>query len=258
MSGQGRTILAALAGVATLAAVSTTGASGAPAPQAISAKKASVRVVECSTGSSVGDRSAVFRGQMKQVSGGASMRMRFRLFERIGRDGWRSVSAPALDVWHDARPGVSKFAYRQRIEALQKGTAYRVTVQFRWYDEAGELLAKQSARSKACRQRGPLPNLAVKRIKVEDGVKPDTARYTVSFVNSGPVTARGFEIALLVDGAEVDVRPIGRLGAGDKRAIRFVGPVCGSTVEARLDSADAVREVTERDNVRSVDCPRVK
>jgi CARDB len=257
MSGRGRTIVAALAGAGTLAIACTAGANGAT-PAAVSAKKASVRLLECSGGKSASDRWALFRGQMKQVPDGALMRMRFHLSERVGRDGWRSVSAPALDVWHDSRPGVSKLAYRQRIEALQKGTAYRVTVQFRWYDESGALLARQSARSKACRQRGQLPNLAIRRVEVEDGVKPDTARYTVSFANSGSVTARGFEITLLVDGAEVDVRPIGRLGAGDKRAIRFVGPVCGSTAEARIDSADAVREATESDNVRSVGCPSRK
>ena len=219
----------------------------------------SAELVECMHGKQAKDRRATFRGEMTQLGGvGASWRMqlRFALSERIGRAGWVGLNAPGIGVWREARPGVVRFAYRQRVVALQKGTSYRATVEFRWLSADGKVVRQESERSPVCRQPGKLPNLKVRdAVGVQQGPTPGTRRYVVKVGNSGVVTAQRVELSLFVDGAEVDTRAIGRLNGGDRRTVTFVGPVCGSRVEARIDPHGAIRETTERDNATSMPCP---
>lgn len=218
--------------------------------------KAAVELLECSRGKKATDRSALFRGSMAQVPDGQSMRMRFQLGERIGRGIWLPVAAPGLGVWHESRPGVLQFAYRQRIDALQKGTSYRVHVSFEWRDAAGNVLASEVKRSKTCRQGGSLPNLLLRgEQRVDPGPTPDTARYTVQVRNTGFAVARGVEVRLRIDGAELDVRKIASLRSGESRKVRFLGPVCRSTKLVEVDPRDTVREISERDNSRRSPCP---
>jgi hypothetical protein len=214
-----------------------------------------VRLLECSRGEDPQDRWAVFRGSMSQVEGSEGMRMRFFLFERVGKSVWRGVHAPGLAMWHDSAPGVSRFAYRQRIAALLPATRYHVKVDFRWLDSQGEQLAARWERSPVCRQSGRLPNLSVRDdIAIRPGPTSGTRRYVVRIGNNGVARARHVALALLVDGAEVDMRRVGPLRSGDRRIVRFVGPDCADSVEARLDPKDVVREITERDNDRKADC----
>jgi hypothetical protein len=214
----------------------------------------SVELLECTHGKRAADRNALFRAEMRQVPEGESMRMRFELRERVGRGAWRAVKAPGLGVWRYARPEVLSFAYRQRIAALKRGTAYRALVRFHWHDAAGALIERQAARSPVCRQRGPLPNVRVGGLERFPGPTADTVRYVVSVVNRGEVPARRVEVSLLVDGAEVDTRGIGTVAARSRREIAFVGPTCTSLIEVRLDPGEKLRELDERDNERSFPC----
>jgi len=218
-------------------------------------QSASVRVLECVRGKTIKGRSALFRGQMMELSDSDRMEMRFNLSERVGRGPWQSVSAPGLDIWHEARPGVAKFAYRQRIELLQKGTAYRMTVSFRWFDAEGAVISSAMKRSGICRQPGKLPNLKFRGVvRVKPGPTPDTVRYIVQVANTGFVEARKFDVALRIADAEVDARVIGRLRGGDRRTIRFVGPACTGPIETIVDHSKSVREITEQDNVVTAPC----
>lgn len=218
--------------------------------------EAGVELLECTHGRQPSDRSALFRGSMGQLPDGHGMRMRFQLGERIGRGIWRPVTAPGLGVWHESRPAVQQFAYRQRIDALEKGTAYRVHVTFEWRDSAGNVLAETVQRSKPCRQGGRLPNLHPRgEQRVDPGPSRDTARYTVQVRNTGLAVARGVEVRLRVDGAEVDVRAIGSLRSGESRKVRFLGPVCRTTMRIQVDPHDTVREISERDNSQRSRCP---
>lgn len=226
----------------------------APVPTLAASGPASVRLLECSRGSRSTDRQALFRAQMDRIDGGAAMRMRFELLERVGRGPWRGVSAPGLGVWRHADPGVERFAYRQRIAALAPGTAYRARVRFRWHDASGEEVARATSRSKACRQRGPLPNVAVARFTTMPGPTPDTARYAFDVANVGRADVRGVEVALRVDGADIDVLKVRRLRAGERRRIRLLGPVCSFRAEARADPDRRLRETTDRDNARVLYC----
>lgn len=229
----------------------------AAAPAAPAAKRkplVTAKVVECSTGLALADRFAVFRGSAKRVAGTDRMRMRFTLQERAGRGPYRRVLTPGLGVWRKSRPGVRRFAVRQRVLALGAGASYRVVVHFRWYDEDGEVLRRARRRSSACRQPGALPNLRVARIGGRRAGA--TATYAVDVVNRGLVPSTGTTLALSVDGDSVDTPAIGPLAAGETRRVFVNGPSCMRSVTATVDPARMVRESDERDNARTVACPQ--
>lgn len=258
--GSGKSI-AAVAGVAVaLAAALTSAPSSDAAHEAraptVAAGEASVQVAECSRGRRRRDRFAVFRGEMAQVPEGAGMRMRFRLLQRVSRGTWRPVRAPGLGTWHAAEPGVSRFAYRQRVVGLERATAYRVRVVFMWLDAEGARLAATVERSRPCRQRGALANLSIRGdVVVRDGPAPDSERYAARVVNVGRAHARRVDVLLRVDGADAGTRTIRVLGAHRRRVVRFLGPACEREIEVRVDPDDAVREASERDNVATTACP---
>jgi hypothetical protein len=251
MSSRVRDKLLTAGAVAFLLACSTAPAAGAATT---AATDGFVELLECARGKRAADRNALFRGEMRQIPDGAGMRMRFALEERVGRGAWRAVKAPGLDVWRYARSGVARFAYRQRIAALRIGTSYRVAVKFQWHDAAGMLIERQAARSPVCRQGGQLPNVRVGALERHPGPTPDTVRYVVAVVNPGGATAKRVAVSLLVDGAEVDTRGIGDVGARGRREVAFVGPACASLITVRLDPDRTLRELEERDNVRSFAC----
>lgn len=222
----------------------------------------SAELIECTHGKQATDRRATFRGEMVQLAGAGGpwrMQMRFSLAERVGRGDWAGLSAPGIGVWREARPGIKRFAYRQRVIALQKGTSYRAQVEFRWLSSDGKVFRRESERSPVCRQPGKLPNVKVRGpIGVKPGPTASTRRYVVKVSNTSTVTAQRVQLTLLVDGAEVDTRLIGRLDGGARRSVTFVGPVCAGRIEARIDPRGSIREVTERDNAVSTPCPAVK
>ncbi len=245
---------AAVVALALLVAPDDNGHAAAP-----KADHSSAELIECTHGKQAKDRRATFRGEMTQLRGSdipPRMQMRFALSERVGRGDWVGLDAPGIGVWREARPGIVRFAYRQRVVALQKGTAYRALIEFRWLSADGAVVRRESEQSPVCRQPGKLPNLKVRSsIAVKPGPTDDTRRYTVKVVNTGSVTAQRVEVMLLVDGAEVDTRTIGRLNSGTRRSVTFVGPACASRIEGRIDPHDAIRETTERDNAVSTACP---
>jgi hypothetical protein len=243
-------LTAALAGVAVLAC-STVSAGSAAIP---TATDGAVELLECTHGKRAVDRNALFRGEMSQLPGTHDMAMRFELSERVGRGAWRGVTARGLGVWRYSRPGVSRFAYRQRIAALARGTAYRVGITFEWRDETATVIQRQAATSPVCRQGGPLPNVRVAGLERLPGPTPETVRYVVSVVNRGRAPAPGLEVALLVDGAEVDTREMGKVAARRRREVAFVGPACTSAIAVELDPGDKLRELDKRDNARSFAC----
>ena len=226
---------------------------GRPAPLA------SARVAECLRGPAPESRLAVFRAFMRRMPGTERMWLRFKLQERVGEGRFRTVKAPGLGVWHKSRPGVRRFAYRQRVLALAEGSAYRTVVSFRWYDAGEQLLRQTRRRSPACRQPGMLADLRLVRItggRPIAGV-PGAYRYAVHIVNRGRVPAQDFDVDFEVDGEAAGTRRVNALAPGESRRVLFSGPACGSTVTAVADRADTVREVTERDNARTSSCPYV-
>lgn len=185
------------------------------------------------------------------------MWMRFKLQERVGDGRFRTVKAPGLGVWRKSRPGVRRFAYRQRVLALAEGSAYRIVVAFRWYGADGEVIRRATRRSRPCAQPGPLANLRIARIGGPwplTGV-PGTYRYAVHLVNNGQVPAERFGLSLAVDGGPVDTQAVSFLAAGESRRLFFSGPACRGSVTAVADPEDTVRENFEKDNLLTSGCP---
>jgi hypothetical protein len=243
-----RTAVAVLGIALTFALPQVAGAAASPG-------FAKVKLEECSTGKDPAQRWAVFRGEMRQIPEASQMQMRFDLAEKIGKSVWRGVGPLAVGKWHVSDPGIQRFIYRQRVENLKPATAYRMVVHFRWVDADSEQVAQRILRSAPCRQRGKLPNLAVRDdVHLRAGPAEGTYRYAVYIRNNGLKASPPTELRLAVDGAEVDVKRVGRLRSGQKRIVRFVGPACASEVTASLDPNDVVREITERDNVRTTSC----
>ncbi len=233
----------------------TMGAAAAPAHGAdIAASAASVRVAQCVKGQSPDARSATFRGAMRRIAGAERMWMRFVLQEQVGDARWKAIKAPGLGVWRKSRPSVRGFVHRQRVVELAQGSAYRVLVHYRWYDEDGRLIRRAKRRSAVCRQPGPLPNLRVRGVTATP-IDAQTARYAVQIANRGSAPAAGFGVRLWVDGSMLNRRVVGVLGAKRLRRVYFTGPSCGSGVRADADPGDVVREANEGDNTLTLACP---
>ena len=241
---------------ATAAAVPNAVAS--PVTGDITAKRlAHVRVAECSWGPEAIDRHATFRGVMRRVPQTARMWMRFSLQERVGGGRYRTIKAPGLGGWRKSHPAVRRFSYRQRVLELAAGSVYRAVVSFRWYNAGGEVIRKARRRSRPCGQPGPLANVAVLRIGggLPLAGAPLLSTYDVAVVNGGRLASPPFGVSLAVDGAVVNTQSVGALLPGEARRLYFTGPLCVGSLTARADSEDAIREVSERDNVLTASCP---
>ena len=209
------------------------------------------RVVGCDPSGT--DRAAVFFGRMQAVPGTVRMGMRFTLVERLGREGeWEKVEVPTLRTWRRSALGVKTFTYRQKVEDLRAGGAYRASVQFRWYGATG-VLKTVTRQTRAC--RGQLPNLAVGDLDVRPGPAADTFVYRVTVRNTGEAVAEDASVQLQVDRAVLDAVRIDELDEGESRTVTFTGPACDREIRARLDPGNSIGESSEADNARSWPCP---
>jgi hypothetical protein len=181
------------------------------------------------------------------------MAMRFQLQDAVGA-GVQSVDEPGLRRWRRSRPGVRAFGYTQKVAGLQAGGSYLVTVHYRWLGARGRVLREDTRKSGECRQRGDLPNLAVRGIKARRG-NLGTAIYSIDVANSGRAEARDVGTELFVDGAAPDDQTIASLAPGETRTLRFTGPACRHRVRAVVDSRDTIHETTDDDNVIVARCP---
>lgn len=247
--------MAAAAGAVLAFAVPAMGTAAPTANPSAAGPAATVKVTDCQRGPA--GRSVEFRGSMRRVPGTRRMWMRFGLQEKVGDGAFSNVAAPDLGVWRKSRLGVARFSYRQGVMALAAGSAYRTTVQYRWYGRRGKLLRRAKRVSRACAQPGLLSNLRVARIggKPIGKASPGLVRYAVLVVNRGKAGSGPTMVSLAVDGATVDTVPVGPLAPGAQTRVFVNGPKCTSTVEARVDPADTLREGSEGDNARSVSCP---
>jgi CARDB len=245
----------AISGVA-VATVSLAAALAPAAPAAKPVPTRSVTLSECHPSDDVTQRHASFAGQMHAVPGTARMAMHFTLQERLGSRHFKSVSLLDLRQWRRSKPGARNFIYTQRVTALRDGGAYRMRVQFRWYDSSGHVLRTSVTRSGVCRQPVPLPNLTIGSITPMPGATADQRSYSVSVSNEGAGEARDVSVALKVDGTTVGSTRIDLLPAQTSGVVQIAGPVCSSGLRAIADSDRAIRETDETDNALMVPCTR--
>lgn len=248
----------AATGIASLAVV-TASLAAALAPAAPAAKPVPTRSVtlsDCHPSDDVAQRHASFAGQMHALPGTARMAMRFTLQEKLGTPHFKSVSLPDLRPWRRSKAGARKFIYTQRVTALHDGGAYRMRVQFRWYDPHGDVLRTSVARSAVCRQPVPLPDLTISSITPGPGATADQRTYSVSVLNNGAGEARDVSVALKVDGAMAGSTRIDLLPAKTSGVVQIVGPACSFALRAVADSDRSIPETDETDNALTVPCSR--
>jgi hypothetical protein len=198
-------------------------------------------------------RSATFYARMATMPGAARVQVRFQLLERLGHESWTKLDVPALRQWHTSQAGVQRFGWKQTVDALRIGGAYKARVQYRWLTAAGTVLDSATRDTPVC--RGPLPNLAVGGLTVNAGPTPDTRSYRVAVRNTGKVGADTVEVSLTVDRAVLDTITLKHLIPGDTRTLTFTGPVCRYAVRVTADPTDSIGESFENDNSQLFACP---
>jgi len=200
------------------------------------------------------DRSATFYARMDTIAGASKMSIRFQLLERLGRgDGFSKVDLPALKQWHMSQAGVKRYGWKQTVDNLHTGGAYKARVQYRWTDATGAVVDSQTRETPVC--RGPLPNIAVGDLAVKPGPTADTRTYRVTVQNTGKADADAVDVSLNVDKAVLDTVTISHLAAGDERTVSFTGPPCRHGLRVKADPENSIGETIEGDNSQLFACP---
>jgi len=225
------------------------------APAHAASSPAGVRMLSCTAWEERGGGSVTYAAHMDAVPGTARMSLRIRLFQRFGDGRFERVSADRLGVWRKSRPGASAFRWKQSVDGLHRGAAYRVVVRYRWHHSDGDVFQRARRKSARCSQGGGLPNLRVASIRTRRGDVEGTAVYKAKIVNDGIAEARRVGVLLRVDGEVVDeAEMIDALEPGDSRTVTFNGPVCRNRLRMVVDPRQLVPESRERDNVLARAC----
>jgi hypothetical protein len=243
------TALALLVAAAALPAAASAG------PRKVAGKWTSaVKVTRCSR---VLDE-AVFHAKMRRVEDSARMAMRFTLLERTGTEGFMPVPAPKLGRWHRSRPHVAGFGYRQIVRNLAKGSVYSMRVDYRWYDDDGEVVKRARKRSPSCPNPTALPNLRVRIVGVKKTSDEDSDRYFVKVMNLGPALAENVPVSLSVDGGTGGSATVPLIYAKSSRVVGIRAPECEGYLEAEADPDELIAETSELDNTHQLACQDLK
>jgi CARDB len=200
------------------------------------------------------DRNATFLGRMDAVPGASKMAIRVQLFEKLGRDeAWSKLDVPALRQWHTSQAGVQRFAWKQTVDNLRAGGAYRARVVYRWLSPAGAVIVANQRATPTC--KGPLPNIVVGDLTVKPGPTADTRSYSVGIQNTGKVPAGAVDVEMTVDEAMLDTLTIDQLAPGEQGFATFTGPVCRHGIRVKADPDNSIGESLENDNSELFACP---
>jgi hypothetical protein len=210
------------------------------------------KVVSCDvTATTV--RAAAFYGRMDTIPGASKLALRFVLLERLGRDDWNKLDLPALRQWHISQAGVKRYGWKQTVDNLRVGGAYKMRIQYRWLSADGVVLDSQTRDTPVC--KGPLPNIALGQVTSRQGPTADTRIYRVEVQNTGKSDADQVDVSLSVDRAVLDTVTLDHLAAGDIRTVSFNGPACHREVAVTADPANSIGERYEDDNSQVFSCP---
>ncbi|MCX6369823.1 MAG: hypothetical protein NTZ58_01015 [Solirubrobacterales bacterium] len=248
-----------------------------PALAAASAKgSAVVKLDACTVGGSNG-RSASFSSKMEGGTS-ASMELRFDLLTRpISGGEWTAVKGvPKFGVWD--RPSSSSVVWSKSVGGLTVGQSYRVLVTHRWLSKSvGGLTVGQSYRVLVTHRWLSKSGRVIRRVVLPSAVcdQPDTrpdltasfvgARalsngstlYTLIVRNVGFGAARGFSVAMRVNGVELPTARVTSLGARKSLLVTFTAAACksGSILRGEADFSKEVVESSEANNVIETACP---
>jgi hypothetical protein len=230
------------------------GAALAAAPAIAADSTARVALLSCTAGLSAGDRTAVYEGRMRRVSGTRKMQMRFTLqWRQPGAKRWSAIKAPGFGTWVSSNRGVKSYTFTKRIENLAAPASYRVVVRFRWLDARGHTIDSDRIVARPCRQPDLRPNLVPKRVYSERIGDPDRRRYVVVVRNEGETAAGAFDVGF---GALAPAHVVD-LGPGVSTLVSFEAPRCDApaNLTATVDPGALIDEADEDDNTLSVPCP---
>jgi hypothetical protein len=210
------------------------------------------KVVSCDlTATTV--RAAAFYGRMDTIPGASKLALRFMLLERLGSDDtWNKLDLPALRQWHTSQAGVKRYGWKQTVDNLHVGGAYKARIQYRWLSPTGVVLDSQTKDTQVC--KGPLPNIAVGELSSKPGPTADTRIYRGEVQNTGKSDVDQVDVSMSVDGAVLDTVTLDNLAAGDVRTVSFNGPACRREVRMTADPANSIGERFEDDNSQVFSC----
>jgi hypothetical protein len=210
------------------------------------------KVVACDVGA-ITDRSAAFYGRLDTIPGASKLALRFTLLERLGSDNaWDKLDLPALRQWHTSQAGVQRYGWKQTVDNLHLGGAYKARIQYRWLSASGAVLDSQTHDTPIC--KGPMPNLALGQLTTKPGPTADTRVYRVEVQNTGKTDADGVDVSLSVDRAVLDTVTLDHLAAGDVEVVSFNGPACRREVGVKVDPFNSIGERFEDDNSQTFSC----
>jgi uncharacterized repeat protein (TIGR01451 family) len=242
-------IATAVAALAALLGPSVAARAGAP-PAGSGAPLA--KVIDCSVTTTA--RSATFYGRMDTMPGASRLAIRFVILERLGPDDvFTKVDLPTLRQWHASQAGVKHFGWKQTVDNLHLGAAYKARVQYRWLSPAGAVIAAETRETPVC--RGPLPNIALGELGSLPGPTTDTTTYRIDVKNTGKTDADNVDVSLSVDKAMLDTVTVDHLAAGESRTISLTGPACQRQVQVIADPSNSIGERSEADNTQLFACP---
>jgi hypothetical protein len=217
------------------------------------AAKTSVKLKSCTTDLAPTARSASFEASISRTKGADRLGVKFTLqIQRPGSKAWEKIASPGLDEWYKSQSGKRRYKYLKTIQNLEAPARYRMRVAFRWYSKSGRTLKTTIRRSASCRQPDLRPDLRISR--VERG----KSRIRVFLRNAGRSQAGTFAVALSANGKQYPAKTIAALAAGKDRLVVFDVPADACTAGQRytvtVDTADAVPESVETNNVRNGTC----
>lgn len=226
-----------------------------PAPAVSSVKgSAVVKLDACTIGGSNG-RSASFSSKMEGGSS-ASMELRFDLFTRpISGGEWTAVKGvPKFGVWD--HPSSGSVVWSKSVGGLSVGQSYRVLVTHRWLSKSGRVTRRVVLPSAACDQPDTRPDLTTSFVGAR-ALSNGSTLYTLMVRNIGFGAARGFSVAMRVNGLELPTARVASLDARKSRLVTFTAAGCtsGSILHGDADFSKEVAESNEANNVIETACP---
>lgn len=211
----------------------------------------------CEKGAEEQDRAAAFTARMSAVPGSARLQVRFTLQTRADPGlRWRTVRAAGFQRWLTADPGVRRFVYAKRVEALLAPASYRASVAFRWRAADGNVVATATRATRTCTQPDLRPDLEPTGLTVTRA-GPADATYVVTVANAGRSDAPASVLEVSAGAAAPVGAGVPALGAGDSTTVTVTGPACppGTQATVVLDARDAVDDADEANDERTVACP---
>ena len=211
-------------------------------PASASAAQGSVSLAVCAPD----ERAAEFEARMSRAAGAAKLKMRFLLeARRPGSLRYRRVAAPGFSRWTSSR--AARYVFTRRVEGLEGPARYRAQVRFKWIDADGDVIARDRAWSRSCRQGDHRPNLKLHSLTSLG------RRYVAAVSNTGRSASGQFEMRLTVDGQVTSVA-VESLEPGVTRHVEIDAPRCITQATVVADPLDLVDERLEGDNRRAITC----